>query len=109
VGPRRDVNPWSALRAEFSMNENRRDGFPEPRTGGDRGDEAEGFTSTAWKHQAVNLGEMKRLKNQFKSDIVVPWNAKATAMRNTPPLDDEMNELPTDICWREIPKRWLKI
>ena len=30
---RRDVNPWSALRAEFSRNENRRDGFPEPRTG----------------------------------------------------------------------------
>jgi hypothetical protein len=49
------------------------------------------------------------LKNQFKSDIVVPWNAKATAMLNTPPLDDEMNELPTDICWREIPKRWQKI
>jgi hypothetical protein len=30
---RRDVNPWSALRAEFSRNENRRDGFPEPRNG----------------------------------------------------------------------------
>jgi hypothetical protein len=41
---RRDANPWSALQAEFSRNENRPDGFPEPRTDVDRSDEAEGIT-----------------------------------------------------------------